>query len=48
METLDLMYCEFCLDNFEDDVFDYRFEFPVCWECVQDLELLPVDEYDEE
>ena len=52
MDTMDeldeLMYCEHCFKNFHEDLFDYRFEFPVCFECVQDLDLSPTDEYDEE
>ena len=29
-----LTYCEVCLLNLEDESFDYRFDFPVCHECV--------------
>ena len=32
--ALELTYCEICLSNLEDDRFDYRFDFPVCHECV--------------
>ena len=37
----DLTYCEYCLDNLEAEMFDYRFEFPVCLNCVESLELEP-------
>lgn len=30
----DLTYCEVCLTNLEDEGFDYRFDFPICHECV--------------
>lgn len=40
----DLTYCEKCFVNFEDDSFDYRFDFPVCFQCVEDLELEPEEE----
>jgi hypothetical protein len=33
-----LTYCEVCLENLEDDAFDYRFEFPICKECVLDIQ----------
>ena len=37
----DLTYCEECFENIEDDLFDYRFERPVCQECSYDLQLTP-------
>lgn len=40
----DLTYCEMCLENLEDDAFDYRFDYPVCFECVEELELEPEEE----
>jgi hypothetical protein len=32
---LDLTYCEVCLTNLEDEGFDYRFDFPICHQCVE-------------
>jgi hypothetical protein len=40
----DLTYCENCLDNLDDDKFDYRFDYPICHECVTELELEPMEE----
>jgi len=37
----DLTYCEECLENLDEDLFDYRFERPVCLECAQELQLTP-------
>lgn len=37
----DLTYCEYCLANLEIEMFDYRFEYPVCLSCVDSLELVP-------
>jgi len=34
MSTSTLTYCEKCLVNMEDDRFDYRFDYPVCFSCV--------------
>ena len=31
----ELTYCEECENNLEDDKFDYRFDRPVCLECVE-------------
>jgi hypothetical protein len=36
-----LTYCEECLENLNEDKFDYRFERPVCQECVHTLQLTP-------
>ena len=33
---LDLTYCEVCCDNYEDEGFDYRFDFPICHNCVRE------------
>lgn len=30
-----LTYCEVCCINYEDEGFDYRFEFPICHDCVR-------------
>lgn len=38
----DLTYCEKCLGNFSDDAFDYRFNYPVCFSCVDAHKLKPV------
>jgi len=27
-------YCERCNENFDEDGFDYRFEYPVCLGCA--------------
>lgn len=39
-----MTYCEECVRNLEDDLFDYRFESPVCFECVEVLGLIPEEE----
>ena len=31
-----LTYCEVCLTNLEDEGFDYRFDFPICHNCVRE------------
>lgn len=31
----ELTYCEECEKNLEDNKFDYRFDRPVCLECVE-------------
>jgi hypothetical protein len=36
-----MTYCEECLENLHDDAFDYRFDRPVCQECVYQLQLTP-------
>jgi formylmethanofuran dehydrogenase subunit E len=36
----ELTYCEECLRNLEEDKFDYRFNRPVCLECVESNEEL--------
>jgi hypothetical protein len=36
MSTNTLTYCEKCLVNMEDDRFDYRFDYPVCFPCVEE------------
>ena len=28
-------YCERCYENFDDDGFDYRFDYPVCLACAE-------------
>ena len=33
-----LTYCEGCLENLDDDKFDYRFDFPICHDCVREEE----------
>ena len=38
-----LTYCENCLENFDDEGFDYRFEFPICHQCVNALRLEPTE-----
>ena len=30
-------YCVICTKNFDDDGFDYRFESPICHECVDEV-----------
>lgn len=37
----DLTYCEYCLENLEAEMFDYRFEEPVCLKCAESLGLEP-------
>ena len=27
-------YCENCLENLDDDKFDYRYDFPICLDCA--------------
>jgi len=34
-------YCEECLEITKEDDFHYRFERPVCQECVYKLNLTP-------
>jgi len=34
-------YCEECLELTNDENFDYRFERPVCQDCVHTLKLTP-------
>jgi hypothetical protein len=34
-------YCEECCTVTNEDSFDYRFERPVCQECVYALNLIP-------
>ena len=36
----DLAYCEKCFNNYDEE-FDYRFEYPVCKNCVTKLGLIP-------
>jgi formylmethanofuran dehydrogenase subunit E len=38
---MDETYCEECLEVTKDDDFDYRFERPVCQQCVYTLDLTP-------
>jgi len=40
----ELTYCEECVRNLEDDKFDYRFNRPVCLECVEQKNLDPEKE----
>jgi formylmethanofuran dehydrogenase subunit E len=35
------VYCEECLEDMHEDNFDYRFEYPVCFECVEKNNLEP-------
>ena len=44
MNIVDLTYCEWCLDNLDDDKFDYRFDYPVCFDCVEFYSLIPQSE----
>jgi len=37
----DLTYCEECYENLDDTKFDYRFDSPICQECVYALNLAP-------
>ena len=30
-------YCVICTKNFDDDGFDYRFDSPICHECVDEV-----------
>jgi hypothetical protein len=30
-------YCEKCKNNFDDDGFDYRLDYPVCLDCAQEF-----------
>lgn len=39
----DLTYCEECLENLDDEKFDYRFDRPICHECVNELKLEPLE-----
>lgn len=39
----DKTYCEECYENFDDDGFDYRFDFPVCCNCVREKRLTPTN-----
>lgn len=34
MTTIELTYCGICLNNYDDDGFDYRFDSPVCLDCA--------------
>jgi hydrogenase maturation factor HypF (carbamoyltransferase family) len=36
----DLPYCEKCFNNYDEEL-DYRFEYPVCKNCVNELNLIP-------
>ena len=36
----DLPYCENCFNNYDEE-FDYRFEYPICKDCVNTLNLIP-------
>ena len=40
-------YCIYCYtnyDEFDEDGFDYRFDEPTCFNCVDELELEPSEE----
>jgi hypothetical protein len=44
-------YCEKCLkqphrSSEQYDFYDYRFDFPVCFVCVSDYDLVPEKEED--
>ena len=32
--TQEKTYCENCLENLDDDEFDYRYDFPICLDCT--------------
>lgn len=36
-----MTYCEKCSLNLDDEAFDYRFEYPICFECVQKHNVKP-------
>ena len=38
---IDETYCEECSMNTNEDNFDYRFDRPICLECVYTLQLTP-------
>lgn len=38
------LYCIQCDTNYDDDEFDYRFDEPICFDCVNELELEPSEE----
>jgi hypothetical protein len=43
-EAIDyLAYCQKCFNNYDEE-FDYRFEYPVCKNCVNKLGLVPTTE----
>lgn len=35
----ELTYCEVCLENLDDEQFDYRFDTPICLKCGLHIEL---------
>ena len=35
------VYCIQCDINYDEDEFDYRFDEPICFDCVDELELEP-------
>jgi len=39
-----LTYCEVCSENLNDEAFDYRFDFPICFNCVMLTQLEPKEE----
>jgi hypothetical protein len=43
-EMINLTYCEICLENLDDEAFDYRFDFPICFNCVIITEMKPKEE----
>ena len=38
------VYCEECLVDKHADEFDYRFNFPACFDCVEKYQLVPAYE----
>ena len=40
----ELTYCEKCTTSLDDEGFDYRFEYPICFKCVYRYHLEPIEE----
>jgi hypothetical protein len=43
-EVIELTYCERCASSLDDEGFDYRFEYPICFKCVYKYHLEPIEE----
>jgi recombinational DNA repair protein (RecF pathway) len=43
-EVRELTYCERCASSLDDEGFDYRFEYPICFKCVYKYHLEPIEE----
>jgi len=43
-KMMTLTYCEVCSENLDDEAFDYRFDFPICLNCVMLNKLEPNEE----